>query len=322
MKIKALEYFITLAESQSINEAAEKLYIAQPSLTKALQLLEKEINVQLFYRTKAGISLTEEGRKILPEAKQILEYYNGWLQLSKQSRLDSVDIYAHASLSGFLIPDIILQFRELYPDLQINYVTTPVPEAYISTNTQKPVISLALCDGEQSIRNLAKRQGDSPVILFQGEFVCLINKENRLAGKSAVTLEDLEELYFVMPKLESFTHSDSAISPILQGIIDTVSLKKVIQVELVSNVIELLERKTETFAISYFPVLNRYNGVSTHELIYIPFQDAPTTFQLCLFYSRQCFRQYPPMQTLVKTIRQSFTQYASAFDLPAIRVSS
>ena len=45
MKIKVLEYFITLAEAKSINEAAQKLYITQPSLTKALQLFEKEIGV-------------------------------------------------------------------------------------------------------------------------------------------------------------------------------------------------------------------------------------------------------------------------------------
>ena len=78
MKITVLKYFITLAESQSINEAAQKLYIAQPSLTKALQLFEKEIGVQLFLRMQSGIQLTEAGKKILPEAKQMVEYYNGW----------------------------------------------------------------------------------------------------------------------------------------------------------------------------------------------------------------------------------------------------
>ena len=74
MKLKVLEYFIALAESKSINEAAQKLYIAQPSLTKALHLFEKEIGLPLFHRTKAGITLTEAGRKILPEARQMVEY--------------------------------------------------------------------------------------------------------------------------------------------------------------------------------------------------------------------------------------------------------
>lgn len=54
MKLKALEYFVVLAESQSINEAAQKLYLSQPSLTKSLQLFEKEIGVQLFYRGRVG----------------------------------------------------------------------------------------------------------------------------------------------------------------------------------------------------------------------------------------------------------------------------
>ena len=85
MKIKTLEYFITVAESRSINEAAKKLYIAQPGLTKALQGLEDEIGCTLLYRDGTGIRLTAEGEKILPEARQIVAYYNSWLALSQQS---------------------------------------------------------------------------------------------------------------------------------------------------------------------------------------------------------------------------------------------
>ena len=66
LRIKVLEYFITLAESQSINEAAGKLYIAQPSLTKALQLFEAEIGTQLFQRKKTGIQLTVAFLKNFP----------------------------------------------------------------------------------------------------------------------------------------------------------------------------------------------------------------------------------------------------------------
>lgn len=111
MKIKTLEYFIALAESRSINEAAQKLYIAQPSLTKALQLFEDEIGVQLFLRKKSGIQLTGAGEKILPEAKQIVAYYNGWLDLSRQRALQVVNIYIQFSFPNFLLPDVLLEFR-------------------------------------------------------------------------------------------------------------------------------------------------------------------------------------------------------------------
>ena len=128
MKIKVLEYFITLAESQSINEAAGKLYIAQPSLTKALQLFEAEIGTQLFQRKKTGIQLTEAGKRILPEAKQMVEYYNGWLSLSEKLPLRAVDIYIQASFPNFLLPKVVLQFKKLHPSLQINCEVSRTPE--------------------------------------------------------------------------------------------------------------------------------------------------------------------------------------------------
>ena len=56
--------------------------ISLASLTKALRLFEAEIGTQLFQR-KTGIQLTEAGKRILPEAKQMVEYYNGWLSLSE-----------------------------------------------------------------------------------------------------------------------------------------------------------------------------------------------------------------------------------------------
>ena len=107
MKLKTLEYFITLAESRSINEAAQKLYIAQPSLTKALKLFEEEINCRLFDRDNAGIRLTEAGEKILPEAKQIVSYYNGWLTLSQQRALQAVNIYIQYSFPSVVVRCII-----------------------------------------------------------------------------------------------------------------------------------------------------------------------------------------------------------------------
>ena len=61
MKLQALEYFIALAESRSINEAARRLYVAQPSLTKALQHLEKELGRTL---TKEEEALARKAYKL------------------------------------------------------------------------------------------------------------------------------------------------------------------------------------------------------------------------------------------------------------------
>lgn len=77
MKITTLEYFIAVAEAGSIRAAAQKLYLAQPSLTKSLQSMEQELGVQLFTRTSSGIRLTIAGETILPQARQVIALYNG-----------------------------------------------------------------------------------------------------------------------------------------------------------------------------------------------------------------------------------------------------
>ena len=107
MKITTLEYFIAVAEAGSIRAAAQKLYLAQPSLTKSLQSMEQELGVQLFTRTSSGIRLTIAGETILPQARQVIALYNGWLELGTVTSLKKVDVYSHISLAEFLVPDIL-----------------------------------------------------------------------------------------------------------------------------------------------------------------------------------------------------------------------
>ena len=73
MTLQQLKYVRTVAETGTITEAAEKLYISQPSLTNAIHELEKEMNIRIFNRTNKGISLSKEGEDFLGYARQVLE---------------------------------------------------------------------------------------------------------------------------------------------------------------------------------------------------------------------------------------------------------
>ena len=73
MTLKQLKYIVTVAETKNITEAAKKLYIAQPSLTSAILELEKEYNIQIFFRHKKGVEITKEGEEFLGYARQILD---------------------------------------------------------------------------------------------------------------------------------------------------------------------------------------------------------------------------------------------------------
>lgn len=75
MTLNQLNYAITVANANSMNEAARSLFISQPSLSTAIKELEEEIGIELFRRTNRGISLTSEGEEFMGYARQVTEQY-------------------------------------------------------------------------------------------------------------------------------------------------------------------------------------------------------------------------------------------------------
>ena len=73
MTLQQLRYVVAVAETGTITETADKLFLSQPSLTNAIRELEKEIKIQIFHRTKKGIILSKEGEDFLGYARQVLE---------------------------------------------------------------------------------------------------------------------------------------------------------------------------------------------------------------------------------------------------------
>lgn len=75
MTLTQLKYAVCAAGENSFNDAAKKLFISQPSLSGAIATLEKEAGIQIFHKTKTGISLTAEGEEFIGYARQVLEQY-------------------------------------------------------------------------------------------------------------------------------------------------------------------------------------------------------------------------------------------------------
>ena len=73
MTLKQLEYVVKVAECGTVSGAAKALFVAQPSLSAAIQELESEMHLTLFRRTNKGVIVTKEGEVFLSYARQILE---------------------------------------------------------------------------------------------------------------------------------------------------------------------------------------------------------------------------------------------------------
>ena len=80
MTIQQLRYVIVICDEGSLNKASEQLYIAQPSLTSALQELEKELGITIFNRSGRGVTPTNDGLEFIRYAREVVSQYDNLLE--------------------------------------------------------------------------------------------------------------------------------------------------------------------------------------------------------------------------------------------------
>ena len=228
MRIQQLEYLERIVEAGSINEAAKRLFLTQPSLSNAVKELENEMGIQIFQRSSGGISLTAEGREFMTYSKQILDqvnlmnerYKNG--QQRKQSFSVSAQHYAF----------VVHAFVELIKSVNANEYQFTLRE----TETQNIFNDLAQFKSELGIlytngfnQKIMQRLFKENNLVFTPLFVAkphiLVSRYNPLTSKSSVNLSDLEDypyLSYEQGEVNSFYFSEEILS--------TLSHKKSIKV--------------------------------------------------------------------------------------------
>lgn len=316
MKLSALEYFIAVAEAGSITAAAQKLHVAQPSLTKSLQSLEQEIGIQLLHRSSTGVCLTEGGRKVLSDARQIVLMYHSWREFASLSTLREIDIYSHISLAGFLLPDVIFRFREKHPEIMIGDYTDSRPVRFISASAQKPVLVLNIGSTNHETQAFARVPGNHRQMLTKGAYGILTSASSPLAKKSVLTCSDLEGYYlalpnFVLKDLDTAQPPTTPIEAFLPRMISIISRSRIVEVESVSSVIELVRQRPETYGVSFFPTHLRYSGVRTGELVHIRLAEQGVEGELSLIYSSRAAQAHPVLRELIKDVTEAYQRFCA-----------
>ncbi|CAP44965.1 LysR family transcriptional regulator [Bordetella petrii] len=102
MRTKYLKCFLVLAEEQHYHRAAERLNVAQPLLSLAIKRLEAELGLQLFIRTQRSTQITEAGRRLVPDARRVLDTY-AELQRNASSVTQAVQRRIRLGLSGMTL---------------------------------------------------------------------------------------------------------------------------------------------------------------------------------------------------------------------------
>ena len=238
MTLQQLRYVTTIANIGSISEAAKRLFVSQPSLTKAIKELEKEMGITIFDRTNKGITVSKEGERFLGYARQVLEqatlleeqyksnkggkkqfsistqHYsfavNAFINLINQSDVDSYDFSLRETQTYEIIDDVAHMKSEIGL-LYYNDFNRPVLEKLIHTN------ELTFTE------------------LFTASPHIFIGKQHPLATKKMVSMNELEPYPYV-----SFEQGDHNSFYFSEEIFSTVVRPKHIRVRDRASLFSLL----------------------------------------------------------------------------------
>ena len=222
MTLQQLKYVTTIANIGSISEAAKRLFVSQPSLTKAIKELEKEMGITIFDRTNKGITVSKEGERFLGYARQVLEqaalleeqyksqsggkkqfsvstqHYsfavNAFVELLKGAGIDQYDVSLRETQTYEIIDDVAHMKSEIGL-LYYNDFNRPVLEKLIHTN------ELTFTE------------------LFTAHPHIFIGKNHPLANKDVVSMNELEEypyISFEQGDHNSFYFSEEIFSTVVR----------------------------------------------------------------------------------------------------------
>jgi DNA-binding transcriptional LysR family regulator len=194
MDLRHLRYFVAVAEALSFTKGAEKLRLAQPSLTRQIRDLEEEIGVRLLDRTKQKVSLTDEGRSFLADAKRVLslaEDIVGSVQRLSRREVSALNIGYVANLFYDLLPVTLASFQRSYPTVSINLFDMTCGDQFRALEDGR--IDL----GFVGLREAIEERGFEFRSIASYKVVAALPKDHPVASKPAIKLKELEPMFFI-----------------------------------------------------------------------------------------------------------------------------
>lgn len=196
MDLRVLRYFLTVVREENISRAAEILFITQPTLSRQLQELEKELNTKLFIRGKKKITLTDSGILLRRRAEELVELAEKTERefLNKEENISgTISIGCGESMAIKVLSKIISDFFKEYPDVQFEILTGAADR--IKEEIDRGLLDIGLLMEPIEIEKYEY------IRLKQTErWGIVLNSDNPLCKKNSITVEDIRDIPLIIPR--------------------------------------------------------------------------------------------------------------------------
>ncbi len=196
MEIRVLRYFLTVAREESITKASEVLHITQPTLSRQLAQMEKEIGVKLFDRGTRKIKLTNEGLLLRRRAEEILQLVDKTEKelVEQEEQVEGkISIGCGEIASVQLLPELFRNFHQKYPRVTFDIFTANAD--LVKEQMDKGLLDLGLL-----LEPIDIEKYEFIRINMKERWVVLMPPNDTLAEKEFITASDLSELPVILPR--------------------------------------------------------------------------------------------------------------------------
>lgn len=188
-----LDTFLCVAEAGSFNKAAEKLYISPPAVIKQINLLEENLDLQLFVRTHRGLVLTKAGQSLYQDTKYIIQYCKDSVTRAKnaiQETANVIRIGTSPMTPAQVLVDLWPKLQAYCPNIKFQLIpfdNTPENAREILGNLGQNIDVVAGIFDETML-NLRQCKG---LEISREPICCAVSVHHRLAQKNSLTVQDL-----------------------------------------------------------------------------------------------------------------------------------
>ncbi len=211
MNLFYFEYFIVLAETLNFTKASQKLNITQPSLSKAIMSIEKNLEVQLFLRNKRDVHLTVAGEVFYNEIKNAMSNFNYAVKKAKDADkciFEALSVGFSVTAVSKILPKILNEYRKKNPNVDVDLVDYNY--SLLVKALKEKVIDIAILPSNELDDNM----GIKKQFLYSDNMCAVVYKDHPLAKCESISIKKLKNEPFINMNPEYSLHDFSLLNDI------------------------------------------------------------------------------------------------------------